>query len=349
MDIINLPISECEIGDIIAKPIINDNGLALVTENTTINKFIKDKLIQIGNPKVWIHRAKNKNKISIQSLSYKKFGDSYDASVILVKKLLNSLVSNEDVNYEQIIELVDLIYGIAWEDNSIIRYLQNIRNADEYTYTHSINTALYGMLIAKWMGLLEKEIKKVIQAGLLHDVGKIKIDGEILNKKGKLTDEEFEEIKKHTIFGYDLVDKLEYLDIDVKRAVLMHHERVDGSGYPFNCYGKYINIYSKILAIADVYDAMTSDRIYKKKVTPFDAFEMFMTIGVGIFDPAVLTTFVKKLSPYYIGSKVVLSNGETGEIAYIPPQNVTSPIIIVGEDIIDFSRPNKTKIISFFS
>lgn len=346
---IYLPISECKIGDIIAKPITNSSGLILVAENTTLNRFIKDKLLQTGDPKVWIYKVTNKNNFSIQGISYEIFKYNYANGILMVKELLNCLASQEKVNCKDILKITDLIYDVLGKSNSIVRYLQKIHSVDQYTYTHSINVSLYAMLIARWLNLSEKEIKKVIQAGLLHDIGKIRIDNKILNKKGKLTDEEFEEIKKHTILGYDLVKEIDCLDSDIKDAILMHHERVDRSGYPLKTSGENINLCAKIIAIADVYDAMTSDRVYKKKATPFKAFEMFITVGWGIFDTTALMTFINKLAPYYIGCKVVLDNGEIGEIAYIPPQNVTSPIVISGDRIIDFSKPNKTEIVSFCS
>ncbi|HZK58167.1 MAG TPA: HD-GYP domain-containing protein, partial [Clostridia bacterium] len=204
----------------------------------------------------------------------------------------------------------------------------------------------YSMLIAAWLNLSDKEINEVIQAGLLHDIGKVKVPNKILNKKGKLTTEEFNTIKKHTTLGHEMLSKIDDISYGVKNAVLLHHERTDGSGYPFGMSTTFIDLYSKIVAIADVFDAMTSDRIYRKRKTPFDVFEMFKTVGVGIFDTTILNIFINKISPYYIGTNVMLNNGERGRIVYIPPRDVLSPIIEIQSDYLDLSVQNNIEILS---
>jgi HD-GYP domain-containing protein (c-di-GMP phosphodiesterase class II) len=185
------------------------------------------------------------------------------------------------------------------------------------------------MLLAKWLKLDETDIKKAVQSGFLHDIGKSKIPLEILNKKEPLTKDEFSRIKKHPIYGYYILDENNYLDIDVKRAVLLHHERLNSTGYPFSISSDRISIFAKIVSIADVYDAMTSNRIYKGSVTPFMAFEMFLTDGLCLFDTYIMKEFINHISTYFIGSKVILNTGESGRIVYIPPNDVLSPIVLV--------------------
>jgi putative nucleotidyltransferase with HDIG domain len=211
---------------------------------------------------------------------------------------------------------------------------------------HSINVALYTMLMSKWMGFTEKQMKTVIQAGLLHDIGKIKIPGKILNKKGRLTQEEFYIMKKHTIYGYDILKNSCRLKDSVKKSVLLHHERIDGSGYPFGLKDGSIDMYSRILAVADVYDAMTTDRIYKKRITPFEAFRELRETCLSTFDLTILQRFVNNLSAYYIGARVMLNNGQTGEIKYIPPHDIINPIVSVDSNLLDLSRKDDLKIIS---
>jgi HD-GYP domain-containing protein (c-di-GMP phosphodiesterase class II) len=126
----------------------------------------------------------------------------------------------------------------------------------------------------------------------------------------------------------------------------MHHERMDGSGYPLGILEKDIPICARIISVADVFDAMTSDRIYKKAVTPFKAFEMFVVEGMRLFDTTVLFTLLEKLSCYYIGMKVILDNGEIGEIVYIPPKNVLSPVVKVNNEFVDFSKENIFRIVN---
>jgi HD-GYP domain-containing protein (c-di-GMP phosphodiesterase class II) len=170
----------------------------------------------------------------------------------------------------------------------------------------------------------------------------------ILNKKGELSSDEFEIVKKHTILGYELVKDINEIDNDIKLAILLHHERMDGSGYPYhyNQDDKDLNIYSRIVALADVFDAMTTDRVYKKRSTPFEVFEMFQTVGISMYDTKIMNLLINKLASYLVGSKVLLSNGSVGEIVYIPLQNVTKPIIKVSSCYIDLSQSDSVKISS---
>lgn len=218
-------------------------------------------------------------------------------------------------------------------------------NADEYTYTHSVNVAFYSALMAKWLKYSEREIKRVIEAALLHDVGKIKVPSALLNKIGKLLPDEFEEIKKHAIYGYEMVSEIKELSSEVKKAVLMHHEREDRSGYPFKAGAEDINQYSKIVAIADVFDAMTTDRVYKKGVSPFDAFFMFQTTGQESFDIKIVGTFLGNICACYTGTNVLISTGDIGRVVYIPPHNISRPVIKVASGYLDFSRDESLKIL----
>lgn len=137
--------------------------------------------------------------------------------------------------------------------------------ADSYTYTHSINVALLSRLIGKWMKYGKNMQDSLMFAGLLHDIGKMKIDKNVLNKPDKLTDQEFEKIKQHSVYSYELLQLNKDIPLDVKVGILMHHERMDGSGYPYGVCNENINDIAKVLAIADSYDAMISERPYQKK------------------------------------------------------------------------------------
>ena len=145
-------------------------------------------------------------------------------------------------------------------------------------------------------------------AGLLHDVGKSQIPNEILNKKGQLTDAEFEIMKRHTVYGYEIIKNYKEVSFDVKRAVIMHHEKEDGTGYPFKIKGNQKNLYSKILTVADIFDAMTSERVYKERQTPFTAFKELENVGFDTVDPKVMMVLFENMPSYYVGSKVKMKN-----------------------------------------
>lgn len=185
-----------------------------------------------------------------------------------IRNNLSKVLFRKEYMYTRVTEYLAHMYERINDNQIIINSLDSIKKVDKYTFTHSINTAFYSMFIAIWMGLTDQEIINVTQAGLLHDIGKIYIPDEILNKEGRLTAEEYEVIKNHTLYGYFFLNEFSELNEEVKRAVLFHHERIDSHGYPLCASSEYVGIISKIVAIADVYDAMTTDRIYKKASKP---------------------------------------------------------------------------------
>lgn len=331
----------CQEGDILAEDIYGPYGVPIVIKDTEMNLYIINKLMNRGIRDVCVYVPAGDNSVAFQKFSY-----LYKEGIILIKRLINHISAGKKLDYVNILQITNLILSSTRDNKLILQCLSDLSHKDEYTYTHCINVAFYSLLIGKWLNLGEEGIWKVIQAGLLHDIGKAKIHPDILNKKGRLTPAEYELIKKHTVIGYELVKGITGLDEDVKKAILLHHERVDASGYPFRYSQDNINLYAKIVAVADVFDAMTSDRVYKQKVTPFEAFEMFKQIGVGIFDIAVLNVFLRNMAIYYTGTKVLLNTGEVGEIVYIPPQDILSPVIQAPLKTYDLSK-DKVQIVNF--
>lgn len=267
---------------------------------------------------------------------------------VLAKDILSEIIATQKINIEKIKKLFGSIFFEHGRREYILRCLDAIRNWNEYTYYHCLNVAFYSALIGNWLRLPESDLLNVIEAALLHDIGKTKISNEIINKKGSLLSNEYKEIKRHTIYGFNLITKNMHLKEDVKNAILMHHEREDGSGYPFGYTGKQISKIAKIVAIADVYDAMTSERAYSRKSTPFEAFDMFLTEGVKLFDTYIIDVFLKKIAPYYVGYKVKLNTGGIAEIVHIPSNCVSRPVIRAGTEYIDFSVDGRYQITSVY-
>lgn len=348
MSIIEIMVSDCTEVDIVASDIVNANGVTMLAKGTVITNYIKNRLMEIGIRSINVYNSINNLRNNLNNfannMSYESCKRQYGETMLLVRGIANDLICGKQLRYDRVINVANKMIQFANEKENVLNYLNKVRDTDGYTYGHCINVAFYSMLIATWLGLPNKNINEIIQAALLHDIGKTKISNEILNKKGKLTEEEFNIIKKHTVLGYEILDEIEDVSPEVKNAVLLHHERTDGSGYPYGLTIDSIGLYAKIVAVADVFDAMTSDRVYKSKKTPFDAFEMFNTIGIRMFDTKVLNTFMRNISPYYIGADVVLNNGEEGKIVYIPPQDVLSPIVKVQSDYLDLSKQNNMRI-----
>jgi putative nucleotidyltransferase with HDIG domain len=274
-----ISVLRCRPGMHLAEDIIH-SGVKLVSRNTELNSYIIDKLISAGEYSVNVYIQEEDNSLNKYNDLIESFQKDYDVSINLIKKIIGDLASTSKVNTDDLLKISKSIIRYLNEPNIIIECLNSLKKTDEYTYIHCINVGIYSMLIAKWMGLSLEVIKDVTQSGILHDIGKTKVTNEILNKPGKLTNEEFDEIKKHTIFGYDLVKDYSDFNENIKNAILMHHERTDGSGYPFGSSENDITLNAKIVSVADTFDAMTSNRVYKRGTIPFKAFKMFMSEGL---------------------------------------------------------------------
>ncbi len=205
------------------------------------------------------------------------------------------------------------------------------RPVEEYLQRHSINVGLINGLMGVWLKMSKSEVEDLIMAGLLHDTGKTKVSQEILNAPRKLTKEEFEEIKKHPVFSYELLSEGKTFSNNVRFAARHHHEKVDGTGYPDKLKGDDISVFAKITAISDVYDAMASKRSYKDSCNPLEILTQFSNGEFNGFDEKMLKAFLQKMPAQFVGKTVLMSNGEIGTIEYVMPNDIIHPIVRVGD------------------
>jgi putative nucleotidyltransferase with HDIG domain len=230
----------------------------------------------------------------------------------------------------------------------VLSSILTVRDIDEYLYRHSVNVSVISFMLAKWMGYDDEKLDKLVQAALLHDIGKLKVPQEILHKPGKLTDEEFVIMKKHAAYTYSILKEFKDLDPEILNGAAFHHEKLDGSGYPLGLKADRIPEFAKIIAVADIFDAMTSDRVYHKKKSPFKVLEMFENSSFGKLDIKVTMLFVKRFVEYYIGVNVILSDGKTAKIIRLNINEVTKPLIMTDEgSFIDMSLDRNIEISDF--
>lgn len=218
--------------------------------------------------------------------------------LVELKNNLSNVLFQEEYTYTHVTQFLAHMYESIEGNPIILKALDRIKKMDEYTFTHSVNTAFYSMFIAIWMDLDEQDIINATQAGFLHDIGKIYIPEEILNKSGVLTREEYEIIQLHPLYGYSLLNEFSAFNLEVKRAVLFHHERIDAKGYPLCATDDYVGLLPKIVAVADVYDAMTTNRIYKKAKTAREAIDYLSHQGRSQLDNQVLFYFLNNIPVY---------------------------------------------------
>ncbi len=199
-----------------------------------------------------------------------------------------------------------------------------------------MNVALICNIIGRWLGFSEDDLMVLVTAGLLHDIGKLKIPPEIIKKPGRLTNEEFLVIRGHPGYGFDIL-KNKNLDSRIANAALQHHERYDGKGYPDKLKGPEIDFFASIVAVADVYDAMTSNRSYRKGICPFDVLEQ-MEREKASYEPVVLHKFINNTAESYINNEVILSNGERGRVVLLNKNFLSRPLVIAGSNTYDLSK-----------
>ncbi|MCF6410700.1 HD-GYP domain-containing protein [Pseudalkalibacillus salsuginis] len=228
------------------------------------------------------------------------------------------------------LEIVPLL-EIALEKPKTILSLHHFLNIQDYIYHHAISVGLISSFLAKKLSYSKGDIIQLALAGALIDCGMSKIQPKIMNKKETLSQAEYEEVKQHPILGYKMLKGITGIKESVLLSVLQHHEREDGSGYPLGTRGGQLNKYSRIAAIADVFHAMTSERLYRSKQSPFKVLEQMQLDQFGKFDPKILNILVNELSAFSVGTKVELTNGQVGEIVFIDPHSLTRPMVKMDE------------------
>ena len=234
----------------------------------------------------------------------------------------------------------DLLKAI--EDNDAVAVdIGALKVSDEYTFKHSVDVATMSMIVARKYGLDDQQVYEIGIAGLLHDIGKSKIPNEILNKAARLTDEEFAIMKQHSVYGYRILQPKEDLSTEIKLGVLQHHEKINGKGYPMGVTGDKIDLFARLISISDIYDALVTERPYKKAYSQRDAVEMIMSMTMEL-DITAMKSFLESMILYPVDSIVELSNGEQARVVKNIPHYILRPVVVgltsgnvynLGEDI----------------
>ena len=277
------------------------------------------------------------------SPEFKKFSAEFNQSLEEFRGAINDLVTKNVSDTDKLLENTDRLLSGNPSGIHVFDMLHNMRDFDDPTYAHSLNVSLICNVFGKWLGMSGEELRILTLAGLLHDVGKLKIPVKILTKPRKLTNEEYSLVKTHSVEGFNILQALD-LDEHVLNAALMHHERCDGSGYPFGLTHNEIDRYARIVSIADVYDAMTSPRVYRGPLCPFKVIEIFENEGLQKYDPELILIFLEYIVNTYMNNRVRLSNGAEGDVVLINKLNLSKPMIRCGNHYLDLSREHNLSI-----
>jgi len=311
-----------------------DTGAILLSSGTVLNNknIILMKNLGIRHIDVF-ERKDEKEKLVL--VDDEGFLQKHDALADKTKELLSNIKLGKKIIITEINDVVDDLIDELSKSNNIMGKLRQLKETSDYNFKHSLNVSMLATMLGRWLNYSPVELKQISLAGIFHDIGKLKITDDIINKPGKLTIKEFEIVKKHPIYGYNILRETVGISKNVALGVLQHHEREDGSGYPLGVKGDKIHEFAKVIAVCDVFDAMTSNRVYKEKESPFTVAEHVANNSFGILDGRISTIFLNNIANFYVGNIVKLSNGEIGEIIYINRGTPTRPVIKVAEKYID--------------
>ncbi len=268
---------------------------------------------------------------------YKKFRKDFNESLKSFRTNINDVVVKHSIDTDS---LLSNAYSLLKGNPSgihIFDMLHNMREFDDPTYAHSLNVALICNVFGKWLDMPRQDLHMLTLCGMLHDIGKMKIPENIISKPAKLSNEEYSIIKTHTVEGFNILKAVD-IDDHVRNAALMHHERCDGSGYPFGLTTERIDRFARIIAIADVYDAMTSPRVYRGPMCPFKVIEIFESEGLQKYDPEYILVFLEYIVNTYMNNRVRLTNGMEGDVILINKLSLAKPMVRCGNHYIDLSR-----------
>ncbi|MDT8858677.1 HD-GYP domain-containing protein [Alkalihalobacillus sp. MEB130] len=323
-------------GAILAKPIYNDNGQILLCEGVELTERSLTRLYELGISFIYIH-DKRTNDIEIETgvsletkrKALKAIKSEFQAisNQVKLKKSLN--LDHFEKDFAVIIRAI--LSDIKNNDNALT-LLSDMFVYDSYIFTHSLNVTVYTLGLAVDLGFSDKQLMDIGLGSLLHDVGKMVIPLEILNKPGRLTDEEFQVMQEHSMAGFNILRNIPNLSLLSAHCALQHHERLDGTGYPRGLKHDDIHYYAKMIAIADVFDAVTSHRVYRKPMLPHEGLELLYS-GVGNqFDQNLVEAFRRTVAIYPVGLTVTLSDQRVGIVVKQNKQLSTHPVVRIIEE-----------------
>ncbi|MBB3908174.1 HD-GYP domain-containing protein [Anoxybacteroides rupiense] len=351
---IRVKINQLQEGCILAADVIGKTKKTIIPKNTVLTPLLLNVLEKFLIEDVYVEPvlANGQPFRPLEIIEVKKESDEqnnestedimalYLKAVQRYKKAFQSWQSGSPIDVGEIRSIIIPLLDRFIDNRTELLTLYRYTTKEDYLYHHAVCIGLLSGFLGKHLNYGKGACYQIALAGILCDCGMAKINEKIIMKKSALTAEEYKEVKEHTILGYKMVQKIPVLQEGVKLAVLQHHERNDGSGYPFGINDKQIHPYSKIVSVADVYHAMVSERLYRKKESPFKALEQIQVDNFGKLSMEVIQILLNHLTMFLVGTKVKLSNGEMAEIVFVQREEPTRPIVktVDGNEFISLSE-----------
>lgn len=329
---------------------VDDDGNNAAAENEKVmpagDEVLNEQRQEIKNSAEQEHESFLKQVK--ESKEFEVFHSAFVDSVDNLKNVFSKVVMhNEQIDGESILSDVENVVSKGRNSIHILDMLQCMRGYDDVTYVHSVNVALLSNMIGRivYPDISDEELKVLTLAGLLHDIGKMMVPDNIIQKKGRLTLPEYNLVKTHVLFGNNILKGIDNLDPRIAEVAMRHHERCDGTGYPEGYKREQIEPFARIVAIADTYDAMTSDRAYRAAICPFDVIEMFEREGIVKYDVEFLLPFLEKAVQAYMNTNVRLSTNQIGKVIMINKNEFSKPVVQVGDEFYDLSKETNDIVI----
>ncbi len=339
-------------GMTICRDVYSGGGVLVVKSGTAVTSYVMELLTRHLVDFVYVDFVmdfnKGQNTVSTTEEQKAEFAKSMEIAEHALSNNLKAIVyQNEEIDVPVLLEIVNEVFKKASNDVSLCDMLISMKESQEGLYRHSINVALLGQVLAKWLDFSDDEIECVSIAGLLHDIGvlefkDIEFNSEFFRDMWKNKNHRYE---KHVLNGYNKI-KNKNIDLRIRQAILTHHERIDKSGYPMRVGIENMNRISRVIAIADTYDILTMD-VGEKSMSPLDVMKYLEDLSYSKLDPNMLRVFIDKITNSYIQHEVLLSNGSTGRIIIINKSNIAKPLVETLAGFIDLGVTPGLRIVRF--
>ena len=324
-------------GMLLARTIVNSDMVVVLSEDTLLTKAHITRLTFLNIPVVYIkdEYELNQNYQTVTAIFNRgnAFIKEYESVVHEARSIFAEAGKSGQIPLESTETMVQDKLAPLSKNSGVIDYVYDLNHRASDIYNHSLRVSILAGVIAKWMHFDHAKISDIILAGFLHDIGKTKFPQRLLDKNvNTLQGEDYEAYIQHTVDGHHILNNVPGLSEGVKLAAMQHHERMDGSGFPFNCNGADIHEYARIIMIADLYDNITTEREGYIKQTPFAAIAQLTRNMFTSLDPTVCVPVLTHIKDAFLGSRVMLNNGEKGTIAAYPNDFAAHPIISISND-----------------
>ncbi|PKG23599.1 HD-GYP domain-containing protein [Niallia nealsonii] len=300
----------------LAKPILNDHGLVLINSGIELDSNRIKRLMELDISYLYIEDERTNDIYPNPVISEKLKKEAMQTIEKNFNEIKNAVTIQKPIVMEKAVSTFKTLIGNVLDElqtnKELFALMSEVFLYDNYIFSHSLNVTIYSLALGIELKLSRKELEILGLGAILHDVGKMDIPLDILMKPGKLTQEEYEIIKWHAETGFQMLRKVHTMPLLVAHCAYQHHERLNGSGYPRGITGDTIHLYGKIIAVADVFDAITSNRVYRQAMLPHEALEILYTGINTLYDAKIVQAFKKSIVLYPTGLSVTLSNGEKG-------------------------------------